>query len=75
MTKKPISNQTTAQDFEVGMKVVFIDDYMPDDVMTISSLNTDAVFMDDDTKFSIKELIRVATVDEIQSNCRGAMAI
>lgn len=72
MTKNPISNPTTAHDFEVGMKVVFIPDDMPSHIMTISRVESDAVFMDNDAKFSIKELIRIATVDEIQSNCRGA---
>ena len=58
---------------KIGSKVVFIDDDMPSHIMTVSSLDHDGIFMDDDRKFAIRDLIRIATEQEIIANCRGAV--
>lgn len=60
-------------EFLIGTKVVFIDDDMPNHLMTVSRVDPDAVWMDDDHKFAIKELIRIATTEEIAANCRGVI--
>ena len=65
-----IKNKT---EFQKGIKVVFIDDDMPNHVMTISRVDPEAVWMDDDHKFAIRELIRWATDEEISANYRGAI--
>ncbi|WP_336933344.1 hypothetical protein [Acinetobacter bereziniae] len=62
---------TNTTEFKIGTKVVFINDDMPNHIMTISRVDTEALWMDDDHKFAIKELVRVATAEEIESNCRG----
>ena len=58
---------------KIGSKVVFIDDDMPSHIMTVSSLDHDGIFMDDDRKFAIRDIIRIATEQEIIANCRGAV--
>lgn len=55
---------------KIGSKVVFIDDDMPSHVMTVSGLDHDGIFMDDDRKFAIRNVIRIATEQEILANCR-----
>lgn len=55
---------------KIGSKVVFIDDDMPSHIMTVSGLDHDGIFMDDDRKFAIRDIIRIATEQEILANCR-----
>ncbi|MDQ8995152.1 hypothetical protein RFH54_04215 [Acinetobacter soli] len=69
--KTKTSNNTSF--IKIGSKVVFIDDDMPSHIMTVSSLDHYGIFMDDDRKFAIRDLIRIATEQEIIANCRGAV--
>jgi len=69
--KTMTSNNTNF--LKIGSKVVFIDDDMPSHIMTVSSLDHDGIFMDDDRKFAIRDLIRIATEEEIITNSRGVV--
>ena len=56
--------------YNVGNKVVFVDSFMHSDVMTVSSVEPDAVYMDDGHKFAVNEMLRHATLDEIRAGHR-----
>lgn len=57
-------------DFLVGDVVVFIDDSMHDELMTVSSVEACSVFMDDGAKFALSFLIRPASVVELNAGKR-----
>ena len=57
-------------DFLVGDVVVFIDDSMHDELMTVSFVEPHSVFMDDEAKFALSFLIRPASVAELNAGKR-----
>ena len=57
-------------DFLVGDVVVFIDDSMHDELMTVSLVKPHSVFMDDEAKFALSFLIRPASVQELNAGKR-----
>ena len=57
-------------DFLVGDVVVFIDDSMHDELMTVSSVEAHSVFMDDGAKFALSFLIRSASLAELKTGKR-----
>ena len=57
-------------DFLVGDVVVFIDDSMHDELMTVSFVKPHSVFMDDGAKFALSFLIRPASVAELKTGKR-----
>ncbi|EIM39996.1 hypothetical protein HADU_04038 [Acinetobacter sp. HA] len=56
--------------YELGDKIVFIDKFMHDEVMTVSDGNNVALWMDNDTKHAVIEMVRHATDAEIDANRR-----
>lgn len=58
--------------YELGDKIVFIDEFMHDEVMTVSDGNNVALWMDDDTKHAIIEMVRHANDAEIKAMTRDA---
>lgn len=57
-------------DFLVGDVVVFVDDSMHDELMTVSFVKPHSVFMDDGAKFALSFLIRPASVQELNAGKR-----
>ena len=57
-------------DFLVGDVVVFIDDSMHDELMTVSFVKPHSVFMDDGAKFALSFLIRTASLAELNAGKR-----
>ena len=57
-------------DFLVGDVVVFIDDSMHDELMTVSFVKPHSVFMDDGAKFALSFLIRSASLAELNAGKR-----
>lgn len=55
--------------FEVGDKVVYVDDFMPDSVSVVSEVN-DRVWLNDNNAVCIKEMIKHATDAEIKAGKR-----
>ena len=58
--------------YELRDKIVFIDEFMHDEVMTVSDGNNVALWMDNDTKHAVIEMVRHATDAEIKAMTRGA---
>ena len=56
--------------FEVGDKIVFVDDFMHDEIMKVSDGNNVEVYMDDDRKRANIEMVRHANDNEIKENRR-----
>ena len=57
-------------DFLVGDVVVFIDDSMHDELMTVSAVEAHSVLMDGGAKFALSFLIRPASVAELNAGKR-----
>lgn len=57
-------------DFLIGDVVVFIDDFMHGELMTISSVSKGSVLMDSDAKFALSHLVRHASVAELNTKKR-----
>lgn len=57
-------------DFLIGDVVVFIDDFMHGELMTISSVSKDSVLMDSNAKFALSHLVRHASVTELNAKKR-----
>ena len=57
-------------DFLVGDVVVFIDDSMHDELMTVSFVKPHSVLMDGGAKFALSFLIRPASVAELNAGKR-----
>lgn len=55
--------------FEVGDKVVYVDDFMPDSVSVVSEVN-DRVWLNGNNAVCIEEMIKHATDEEIQAGKR-----
>ena len=55
--------------FEVGDKVVYVDDFMPDSVSVVSEVN-DRVWLNGNNAVCIKEIIKHATDAEIKAGRR-----
>ena len=58
--------------YELEDKIVFIDKFMHDEVMTVSDGNNVALWMDNDTKHAVIEMVRHTTDAEIKAMTRGA---
>ena len=67
LPQQPPNNNS---DFLVGDVVVFIDDSMHDELMTVSFVKPYSVFMDDGAKFALSFLIRPASVQELNAGKR-----
>ena len=57
-------------DFLVGDVVVFIDDSMHDELMTVSFVKPHSVLMDGGAKFALSFLIRSASLAELNAGKR-----
>ena len=55
--------------FEVGDKVVYVDDFMPNSVSVVSEVN-DRVWLNDNNAVCIKEMIKHAEDEEIKAGKR-----
>lgn len=55
--------------FEVGDKVVYVDDFMPDSVSVVSEVN-DRVWLNGNNAVCIKEMIKHAEDEEIKAGKR-----
>lgn len=64
-TSEPISS-----DFVKGDTVVFIDAFMPDDLMTVHHVQNDGVLLDGNRKFALADLLRHATTVELNAKRR-----
>lgn len=57
--------------FKLNEKVCFIDDFMPDHIMTVSGFeHPTGVLLDNGRRFSIMEMLRLAEDDEVAANKR-----
>lgn len=57
-------------DFLPGDVVVFINEDMPDHLMTVSTVEHLGVFLDEGQKFAMSHLIRTASLSELKANRR-----
>lgn len=57
-------------DFLVGDVVVFIDDFMPDHLMTVYKVQDDEILLDDNHKFAFALLLRHASTVELNAKRR-----
>ena len=57
-------------DFQTGQQVVYIDDFMPETVEIITSINDGWVNFNNGSRGCIAAMIRPATQDEIKTNKR-----
>ncbi len=60
--------------FQEGQKVVYIDDFMPDTVEIITSIDDGWVTFNNGSRGCIAVMIRPATTDEIKTNKRLMVA-
>lgn len=67
--KATLENRRQHNIFEVGDKVVYVDDFMPDSVSVVSEVN-DRVWLNDNNAVCIKEIIKHATDAEIKAGKR-----
>lgn len=57
-------------DFLPGDVVVFINEDMPDHLMTVTKVNRYSVLLDDGIKFAMNHLIRAASIAELRAKRR-----
>lgn len=67
--KAALENRRQHNIFEVGDKVVYVDDFMPDSVSVVSEVN-DRVWLNDNNAVCIKEMIKHAEDEEIKAGKR-----
>ena len=61
---------TTCSDFVKGDTVVFVDAFMPDDLMTVHQVQDDGVLLNGNRKFALADLLRHATTVELNAKRR-----
>lgn len=64
------SEMPNSSDFVVGDTVVFVDDFMPDQLMTIHKVQSDGILLDGNRKFALSHMLRHATTSEIKAKKR-----
>ena len=57
-------------DFAKGDTVVFVDAFMPDDLMTVHQVQDDGVLLNGNRKFALADLLRHATTVELNAKRR-----
>ena len=61
-------------DFLEGDTVVFIDNFMPDHLMTVHKVQGDGILLDDNRKFALAHLLRHASTVELNAKRRLSLA-
>ena len=61
---------TTCSNFVKGDTVVFVDAFMPDDLMTVHQMQGDGILLDGNRKFALSHLLRHATTVELNAKRR-----
>jgi FKBP-type peptidyl-prolyl cis-trans isomerase 2 len=61
---------TTCSDFVKGDTVVFVDAFMPNDLMTVHKVQGDGILLDGNRKFALADLLRHATTVELNAKRR-----
>ena len=64
----------SSSDFLAGDTVVFIDAFMPDDLMTVHRVQDDGILLDGNRKFALAHLLRHAQVRELDAKKRHIMS-
>ena len=64
------SEMPNSSDFVVGDTVVFVDDFMPNHLMTVHKVQGDEVLLDGGHKFALIDLLRHATTVELSAKRR-----
>jgi len=70
---KTIPSQSSS-DFLEGDTVVFIDAFMPDDLMTVHQVQDDGILLDGNRKFALADLLRHATTVELNAKRRLSLS-
>ena len=65
---------TTCSDFVKGDTVVFVDEFMPDHLMTVHKVQGDGILLDDNRKFALAHLLRHASTVELNAKRRLSLA-
>ncbi|OTG58627.1 hypothetical protein B9T36_09735 [Acinetobacter sp. ANC 4204] len=72
---KTISVETaTCSDFVKGDTVVFVDEFMPDHLMTVHKVQGDGILLDGNRKFALAHLLRHASTVELNAKRRLSLA-
>ena len=61
-------------DFLEGDTVVFIDNFMPDNLMTVHKVQGDGILLDGNRKFALAHLLRHASTVELNAKRRLSLA-
>lgn len=69
---KPSDSQEL--EFLVGDVVVFIDSFMPDQLMTVHKVQCDGILLDGNRKFALSHLLRHASAYELAIKKRHIMS-
>jgi FKBP-type peptidyl-prolyl cis-trans isomerase 2 len=70
----PQHHTNDKSDFLVGDVVVFIDDFMHDELMTVHKVQDDGVLLDGNRKFALSHLLRHASIVELNAKRRLTLA-
>ena len=65
---------TTCSNFVKGDTVVFIDAFMPNDLMTVHKVQGDGILLDGNRKFALAHLLRHASTVELNAKRRLSLA-
>jgi len=63
-----------SSDFLEGDTVVFIDNFMPDNLMTVHKVQGDGILLDGNRKFALAHLLRHASTVELNAKRRLSLA-
>lgn len=63
-----------SSDFLEGDTVVFIDNFMPDNLMTVHKVQGDGILLDGNRKFALVHLLRHASTVELNAKRRLSLA-
>ena len=63
-----------SSDFLEGDTVVFIDNFMPKDLMTVHKVQGDGILLDGNCKFALAHLLRHASTVELNAKRRLSLA-
>lgn len=63
-----------SSDFLEGDTVVFIDNFMPNDLMTVHKVQGDGILLDGNRKFALAHLLRHASTVELNAKRRLSLA-
>ena len=66
--------QQESSDFLEGDTVVFIDNFMPNDLMTVHKVQGDGILLDGNRKFALVHLLRHASTVELNAKRRLSLA-